>query len=207
MLYAGNEDGGLYQLIDTTGLSDFTIDFEFAVLANTNTAWDTFGVQGRSNSAAVWALSVSYDASGNANLMYHTSSSGFVDTGLDVSPTDDINNDRTFDDGESPVINYLTLVGRNFGTSDAEMTFSLTGGAINGSFTAGGSSGHLVPRGADSGGFAQFRLYGTNREIEFLVDNVSVDKVSVAVPEPSSACVFAMGLLGLIGCACRRRQT
>ena len=155
ILYSGNNDGMLEQVNGTTEYPDFTTDFDFAVLTNTTTSRDALGIAGRNNSGtSLWAIHVAYDASGNASLEYHTSS-GFVDTGLDVTPTTDINGDRMFDDGESPVmVNHLSLVGRNFGTSGAELTFVLTGGAINGSFTAGGTSGNPLPTNAAVGGLA-----------------------------------------------------
>ncbi len=193
------QHGFLTQAINGTEFPHFTVDLDFAVLSFTNTGWDTLGVGGFDGSGSgVFAIDVAHDGS----LRYHTSA-GWVDTGLDVSATTDINNDGAFDDGETPMVNHLQVSGTNFGLANPEVTFTLTGGTIDGSFTADGSSGHRLPTGDASNGFVGVQFYGTYREVDFLVDNVVV---SAVVPEPSSACVFALGLLGLIGGAWRRRR-
>ena len=200
LLYSGA--GNLGQTVSATELSDFAIDFDFAVLSSVSTSWDTLGAGGiDSVGTGVCNVSVGYDASGNASLRYHTAS-GWVDTGLDVSPTTDILGDRAFDDGETPVINHLRLVGRNFGTDDAELTIFLTGGAIDGSFTADGSAGHSLPTNSASAALAGFKFYGIYRELEFLADNVSVSQV----PEPSSLALLAVGLFGLAVGTRRKRK-
>ena len=178
-LIPGLTDGGfLNQTVSTAGLSDFKVDFDFAVLPGVN-GQRTLGIASNGDVANV---AVYYTASG-AELHFYSGSS-WLPTGLLV--------DTTSNWGETPAINHLTLEGTDYGTQDASLVVTLTGGVVDGTYTN-------TSNGSKAAGLSTFGFFGHYRDTAFLVDNVSV------VPEPSTGVLLAMVLAGLLGCIRRRR--
>ncbi len=180
-LIPGLTDGGvLNQTVSAVGLSDFKIDFDFAVLPSPGgTNKRTLGI---SSNGDVANVAVYYTASG-AELNFYSGSS-WLPTGLLVATTPNWNT--------TPVINHLTLEGTDYGTQDASLVVTLTGGVVDGTYTN-------TSNGSKTAGLSTFGFFGHYRDTAFLVDNVSV------VPEPSTGVLLAMVLAGLLGCIRRRR--
>ncbi|MDZ7616916.1 MAG: PEP-CTERM sorting domain-containing protein [Patescibacteria group bacterium] len=178
-LIAGTASGGvLEQTVSTVGLSHFTIDFDFAVLPGNN-GQRTLGILSNGDAANV---AVYYTASG-AELRFYTGSA-WLPTGLFV--------DTTSNWTETPAINHLTLEGMGYGTPDASLTLTLTGGVTNGTYTNTSNASKTTK-------LSTFGFFGHYRDTAFLVDNVSV------VPEPSTFVLLSMAALGLLTCTRRKR--
>lgn len=189
LLYGSTNGGFLDQTVSTEGLSEFTIELDFAILDIGTPGLRTLGL--RSNDDVANAC-VYYTTSG-AELYFYTGSA-FVPTSLFASTTTDLGTARSFADNETPVLNHLKLEGKGYGTSNATLTLTLTGGAVNGTYT-GTSNPSLVRK------LSTFGFFGVYRDAEFLVDNVSA-----RVPEPSALVLLAGGLWGLLACAWRRKR-
>lgn len=178
-LIPGTANGGfLNQTVSTVGLSDFKIDFDFAVLPG-NIGQRTLGIASNGDVANV---AVYYTASG-AELHFYTGT-GWLPTGLLV--------DTTPNWSETPAINHLTLEGTDYGTQDASLVVTLTGGVADGTYPN-------TSNGSKTARLSTFGFFGHYRDTAFLVDNVSI------VPEPSTVVLLAMALAGLLGGIRRRR--
>ena len=181
--------GLLSQTISSEGLSNFELEFDFAVLDN---AGRSLSVSSDGNIANFkvdsGAISVWY--------RYPSGASGWHSTGLAVNTTPDIDSDGYWDDGEVPVVNHLTLVGTDYGTANAALTIELTGGAANGTY-----SSWVLPTTAQSSEYKKLVFNGNYAGVDFMVDNVSCE-----VPEPSTFVLLAFVLSGLLACAWKKRK-
>ncbi len=188
LLYGTSNGGALSQTVSPEGVADFTIEFDFAVLDIDSTSYRTLGVSSNDDCANVCV----YYTSNGAEIRFYNGSA-FLQTGLFASTTDDFGTAKSFGDNEVPEGNHLKLQGENFGTSNATLTVTLSGGETNGVYT-GTSSG------AQSNEFTTLKFFAYYRDADFLVDNVTV------VPEPSSVALLAAAVLGLAVCAWRKRK-
>jgi hypothetical protein len=198
LCYAGSSTGGrLWQVFSAEGFSDFQVDFDFAVLPDTTgsrtfsllffgnvvdptgaNVQQTLRVNGASSNRLEW----------NSWTTTSEHASGWISTGFYANATTDINGDKAFDDGESPVVNHLTIVGKNYATK------GVTKVTLNGSSYSYTDSGQNAA--VKSIGF-----YGQGCSAHFLVDNVVV-----SVPEPSAITIVLTGICGLLAYAWRKRK-
>ncbi|MDY0164970.1 MAG: hypothetical protein RBS80_00415 [Thermoguttaceae bacterium] len=180
-LVPGTTNGGfLFQTVSAAGLPHFTIDFDFAVLPGTSGR--TLGLV--TNDELV-NFAVYYAANGAAELRFYPGPGGsWQSTGLSVSTT------PSWD--QTPVVNHLKLEGTDYGTLDASLTATLTGGVADGTFTC-------TPILSTTKRLTTFGFQGYYRDTAFLVDNVSV------IPEPCTFMMLGGALAGLLCCTRRRR--
>ena len=176
--------GLLSQTVSTDGIRHFTMEMDFAVLDTISTGVRSLGVvtystAGGSHSGSDNIDSIRvYTTAGNRHQIQVYSHGGFQDTGLFVKATPDIHHDRRFDDGETPVVNQLRIVGTGYGTASQAVTITLTGGETSGSFTR-----RLCYVGTNSA-VKDVGLYSAGSSADYLVDNVSFEPQPAPPPGP-----------------------
>ena len=175
--------GFLLQTISTDGVRHFAIEMDFAVL-DTATAGVrslsvvTYSTDGVEHSGSDNIDSVRVFSTANRHEIQMYDKGGFRNTGLFVKPTPDIGGDLRFDDGESPVVNHLRIVGTGYGTASQTVTIALSGGETSGSCTR-----RLCYVGVNAP-VKQIGLYSAASAADYLVDNLSIEPQPAPPPEP-----------------------
>ncbi len=177
--------GLLSQTVSTDGIRHFAMEMDFAVLDAVSTGVRslsvvTYSTAGGSHSGSDNIDSIRvYTTPGNRHQIQVYSRSGFQDTGLFVKPTPDLHRDRRFDDGETPVVNHVKIVGTGYGTANQAVTITLAGGETSGSYTQ-----RLCYVGTNSP-VKDVGLYSAGSSADYLVDNVSFMPQPAPPPEPN----------------------
>ena len=176
--------GFLLQTVSTYGIRDFALELDFAVLDTASTGIRSFGVvtystaDGSHNgSDNIDSIRV-YATAANRHQIQVYNHGRFQDTGLFVKATADIHGDLRFDDGETPVVNHLRIVGTGYGASSQAVTITLTGGEKSGSYTR-----RLCYVGTNSP-LKTIGLYSAASTADYLVDNLSVQPQPPPPPGP-----------------------
>lgn len=197
-MITGTSGGYLYQTVSSTGIADVSFRLDFAVLSSAAAVRSFSLILASDTSAAttVDSIRVYSTSSGKYELqIYKGSNWSWVQTGLYVNATTDVNASGVFD-GETATVNHLTVVATGEGAAGRKLTLSLTNdaGVTIGSYTysdTGTSTGTIKSIALFSG----FTTSGTS----YLVDNV-------VVPEPSSLALMATGIVSLLAFAWRKRK-
>ena len=176
--------GLLSQTVSTDGIRHFAMEMDFAVLDTASTGVRslsvvTYSTTGGSHSGSDNIDSIRvYTTAGNRHQIQVYSHGGFQDTGLFVKATPDIHGDLRFDDGETPVVNHLRIVGTGYGTAGQTVTITLTGGETSGSY-----AGRLCYVGTNSA-VKDVGLYSAGTSADYLVDNLSFEPQPAPPPKP-----------------------
>ena len=176
--------GLLSQTVSTDGIRHFAMEMDFAVLDTASTGVRslsvvTYSAAGGSHSGSDNIDSIRvYTTAGNRHQIQVYSQGGFQDTGLFVKATTDIHGDLRFDDGETPVVNHLRIVGMGYGTAGQVVTITLTGGETSGAYTR-----PLCYVGANSA-VKDVGLYSAGSSADYLVDNFTFEPQPAPPPGP-----------------------
>ena len=176
--------GLLSQTVSTDGIRHFAMEMDFAVLDTASTVVRslsvvTYSTAGGSHSGSDNIDSIRvYTTAGNRHQIQVYSHGGFQDTGLFVKATPDIHGDLRFDDGETPAVNHLRIVGTGYGTAGQTVTITLTGGETSGSY-----AGRLCYVGTNSA-VKDVGLYSAGTSADYLVDNLSFEPQPAPPPKP-----------------------
>jgi len=187
--------GFLLQTVSTDGIRHFAMEMDFAVLATASTGVRSFGVvtystAGVSHSGADNIDSVRvYTTAANRHQIQVYDKGRFQNTGLFVKATPDIHGDLRFDDGETPVVNHLRIVGTGYGTASQTVAITLTHGETSGAYTR-----RLCYVGTNAA-VKQIGLYTAASAADYLVDNLSLGLQPAPPPEPDLI-EKALGLMG-----------
>ncbi len=202
LLFGSTNGGTLMQTVSDTGVSDFVLDVDFAVLSTSSTGIRTFSLvtyqnPGGPHSGAdnIDSLRVWTTAANRYEILIYDRGN-WVNTGLLVTPTPDIGGDRRFDDGELPVVNHLTVTGTGYGSPNQTITITLIGGETSGTFSRDLCYVSVNAPVKDIG------FYSVASSADFLIDNVAF----AALPEPATCGGLALGFLSLLICARRTRR-
>ncbi|HJN09240.1 MAG TPA: hypothetical protein QF564_11160 [Pirellulaceae bacterium] len=176
--------GMLLQTVGSNGSRHFELEVDFAVLDTAETGVRSFGVvtystTGVSHSGSDNVDSVRvYTTAANRHEIQVYGNGGFQNTGLLVKATPDIRSDLHFDDGETPVVNHLKIVGTGYGTASQTVTISLTDGQKSGTYTR-----RLCYVGTNSA-VKQIGFYSAGSSADYLVDNLFLKPRPAPAPEP-----------------------
>jgi len=176
--------GLLSQTVSTDGIRHFAIEMDFAVLDTASTDVRSLGVvtystAGGSHSGSDNIDSIRvYTTAANRHEIQVYDKGGFQNTGLFVKATPDIYGDLRFDDGETPVVNHLKIVGAGYGTAGQAVTITVTRGETSGSYTR-----RLCYVGTNSA-VKEVGLYSAGSSADYLVDNLSFEPQPAPPPEP-----------------------
>jgi len=176
--------GFLLQTVGTDGIRHFAMEMDFAVLDTASTGVRSLGVVtystegvAHSGSDNIDSIRVYTTAAGRHEIQVYDKG-GFQNTGLFVKATDDVGGNLRFDDGETPVVNHLTIVGTGYGTGGQTVTITLTGGGTSGACTR-----RLCYVGTNAA-VKQIGLYSAASAADYLVDNLSFEPRPAPPPEP-----------------------
>jgi hypothetical protein len=202
----------MWQQFSVAGMSDFQIDLDLAFLdvgtttdrefslmtyaANGTTIVDNVAVY-RANLVSNNHILEYYGTTAsttNQNFIYSHSADPIIGWQFANVTTPDVNVAKTFD-GETPVLNHLTLVGTGYGTPDYSLKITLNGVDWTLTNHLRGSTNNNLP-------ISYIGFFGRSGTIDgdFLVDNVAV------IPEPGSIVLLVTGLIGLVCYAWRRQK-
>jgi len=176
--------GSLLQTVSTEGIRHFAMELDLAVLDNPaigarSFSIATYSTTGVSHSGADNIDSVRvFTTAANRHEIQVYGNGGFQNTGLLVKATPDIRDNLRFDDGETPVVNHLKIVGTGYGTANQIVTITLTGGQKSGSFTR--RFCHVGTNAA----VKQIGLYSAGSTADWLVDNLSFEPHPAPPPGP-----------------------
>lgn len=179
--------GSLLQSVCTDGVSHFAIEMDIAVLDTPSTGVRSFGLVTYSTEDLAHSGADNIDSirvfttAPNRHEIQIYDKGGFQNTGLFVKATDDIDGDLRFNDGETPVVNHLKIVGTGYGTASQVVTITLTGGETNGAHTR-----RFCYVGTNAPA-KQIGLYSASSAADYLVDNLSIVAVPAPPPEPDLA--------------------
>lgn len=187
--------GFLLQPVGTDGIRHFALEMDFAVLDTASTGVRSFGVVTYSTADVAHSGSDNIDSirvfttAPNRHEIQVYDKGGFRNTGLFVKATADIDGDLRFDDGETPVVNHLRIVGTGYGTASQAVTITLAGGQTSGSYTR-----RLCYVGTNSA-VKEVGLYSGGSAADYLVDNVSLTPRPAPPPGPDLV-EKALGMMG-----------
>ena len=176
--------GFLLQTVDTDGIRHFAMELDFAVLDTASIGVRSLGVVTYSTEGVAHSGSDNIDSirvyttAANRHEIQVYDKGEFQNTGLFVKATDDIGADLRFDDGETPVVNHLRIVGTGYGTAGQTVTITLTGGETSGACTR-----RLCYVGTNAA-VKQIGLYSAASAADYLVDNLSFEPRPAPPPEP-----------------------
>ncbi|MBL7042353.1 MAG: PD40 domain-containing protein [Pirellulaceae bacterium] len=179
--------GLLWQTVSTDGIRHFAIEMDFAVLDTASTDVRSFSVvtystAGGSHNGSDNIDSIRvYTTAANRQEIQIYDKGGFQNTGLFAKATADIKGDLRFDDGETPVVNHLKIVGTGYGTASQAVTITLTGGEKSGSYKR-----RLCYVGTNSA-VKDVGLYSAGSAADYLVDNLSIEPQPAPPPGPDLA--------------------
>ena len=171
--------GVLLQRVSSDGIRHFAMELDFAVLDTASTGVRSFGIvtystTGTSHSGSDNIDSIRvYTTAPNRHEFQIYGVGGFQNTGLFAKPTGDIDGDLRFDDGETPVVNHLSIVGTGYGTASQVVTITLTGGETSGTCTRR----HCYV--GTNSAIKEIGLYSAGSASAYLVDNISL------IPQPA----------------------
>ena len=176
--------GLLSQTVSTDGIRHFVMEMDFAVLATPLTGVRSLSVVTYSTAAGSHSGSDNidsirvYTAAANRHEIQVYDKGRFQSTDLLVKATPDIHGDLRFDDGESPVVNHLRIVGTGYGTAGQVVTITLSGGERSGSCTR--RSCYVGTNSA----VKDIGLYSAASSADYLVDNLSFEPQPAPPPGP-----------------------
>lgn len=177
--------GLLWQTVSADGIRHFAVEMDFAVLDTALTdvrsfSVVTFSTANGSHSGAENIDSIRvYTTAANRHEIQIYDKGGFQNTGLFVKATPDLKGDLRFDDGETPVVNHLKIVGTGYGTASQAVTITLTDGEKSGSYTR-----RFCYVGTNSA-VKDVGLYSAGSAADYLVDNVSFKPQPAPPPGPN----------------------
>ncbi|MCP4644085.1 MAG: hypothetical protein GY851_26820 [bacterium] len=186
--------GTLLQTVGADGVLHFAMELDFAVLDTTSTGVRSLGVVTYSTEGVTHSGSDNIDSirvfttAANRHQIQIYDKGGFKNTGLFAMATPDIEGDLRFDDGETPVVNHLKIVGTEYGTPYQAVTLTLTCGEATESHTR-----RLCYVGTNEA-VKQIGLYSAGSAADFLVDNVSFKSQPAPPPRPDMV-KNALGLM------------
>lgn len=176
--------GILLQAVSTDGIRNFAVEIDFAVLDTASIDVRSFGVVTystadveHSGSDNIDSIRV-YTTGANRHEIQIYDKGGFRNTGLFVKATADIGGDLRFDDGETPVVNHLKIVGTGYGSAIQAVTITLAGGEVSGSHTR-----RLCFVGTNAA-VKEIGLYSAGSAADYLVDNLSLQPQPAPAPGP-----------------------
>ena len=159
--------GQLGQVLCDTGISHFELEFDFAVLSTAVNGTRGFAMIGNSDVLNIRTIAYGTNPDDAYLCLWRGATGGYwYDTGLRINTTPDVGSNTYWDDGEVPVVNHLKIVGTDYGTADAELSITLTGGALNGTRTMDPNSSALTTK-------YKTVAFGGVFAVDFMVDNVS----------------------------------
>jgi len=186
--------GFLLQTVSTHGVRDFALELDFAVLDTASTGVRSFGVLTYSTEGVAHSGSDNIDSvrvfttAANRHEIQVFDNGNFQHTGLLAKATPDLRGDLRFDDGETPVVNHLKIVGTGYGTANQTVTITLTDGQKSGTYTR-----RLCYVGTNAA-VKRIGLYSGRSAADYLVDNLSF-KPQPAPPPPPDLSEKALELM------------
>ena len=176
--------GFLLQAVSSHGIRDFALELDFAVLDTASTGVRSFGVLTNSTEGVAHSGSDNIDSirvfttAANKHEIQVFDNGGFQNTGLLAKATPDLRGDLRFDDGETPVVNHLKIVGTGYGTASQTVTITLTDGQKSGTY-----SRRLCYVGTNAAA-KKIALYSGASAADYLVDNLSFNPQPAPPPGP-----------------------
>ena len=176
--------GFLLQSVSTHSIRHFALELGFAVLDTASTGVRSFGVLTYSTEGVTHSGPDNIDSirvfttAAKRHEIQVFDNGNFQNTGLLVKATPDIREDLRFDDGETPVVNHLRIVGTGYGTASQTVTITLTGGQKSGTYTR-----RLCYVGTNAA-VKRIGLYSGRSAADYLVDNLSFEPQPAPPPEP-----------------------
>ena len=176
--------GFLLQSISTKGISNFALELDFAVLDTAKTGVRSFGVLTGSTDGIAHSGSDSVDSvrvfttAANRHEIQVFDNGKFQSTGLLAKATPDLGGDLRFDDGETPVVNHLRIVGAGYGKASQTVTITLTGGQKSGTYT------RRLCYVRTNAAVKRIGLYSGRSAADYLVDNLSFKPQPAPPPGP-----------------------
>jgi hypothetical protein len=192
-LLAGSVTGGwLYQSVGT--VTAFEISLDFAILDTVGRSFGLCSYGGTVNVSVVNNFRINKSGSNSSAVFGWNNGTTWTDVStLVANTTADIGGDKQFGDGENLVINHLTLVGTNYGSSSHELVVTLNGASA----TFSGSTGFNTTYKNKS--LQTVSFYSASSDSDFLVDNYQI-------PEPNTLMILVTGGIGLLAYAWRRHK-
>ena len=178
--------GFLLQTVSAEGVPHYAMEMDFAIL-------DTASAGIRSLSIVTYSAaepkpkssdnidSIRVYSTSNRHEIQLYDKGRFKNTGLYAKATPDIHGDLRFDDGETPVVNHLKIVGTGYGTSSQAVTISLSSGKTSGSVTR-----RFCYVGTNAP-VKQVGFYSAASAADYVIDNVTFKPHPAPPPEADLA--------------------
>ena len=189
------EGGSLLQDVAPDGISNFSMELDFAVLDTAepgvrSLSIVTYAAEGVSPSGSSIVDSIRiYTTAPNKHEIQVYGPGGFRNCGLFATATPDIGGDLRFDDGETPIVNHLKIAGTGYGTVSQTLEITLSCGETEGSCT------HSLCFVKANAALKQVRLYSAASAADYLVDNLSFKSTPPPPPKRDMA-EKALALMG-----------
>ncbi len=184
--------GSIEQAPSDANLTQFTLDFDFAVFPNAGRTLNLLLYYSLDRGVRMINLRVN----GSSAEVQVVNGSSFQSIGsLVAKTTGDDNNDKLWST-ETPVNNHMTITA-DFTPGSASYDVTLNGNTVSGI-----SYFQVAAPSEDFHTLSSVRFQGSSSAANYLVDNVTL----AAVPEPSSLALLSLGILGGLLTAARGRK-